>query len=92
MTLSNASRKRACVSRDAIVPCLREGRLVRTVRSCESGVNPIAVQNPDEILTLWLIPRCSGPAFQRILLSLCRRKAVTGPVSLNASGDDATAS
>ncbi|MEK7764359.1 MAG: hypothetical protein AAB433_22525, partial [Nitrospirota bacterium] len=49
-TLSNASRKRACVSRDAIVLCLLEGRLARTVRFCEDSVNPIATQNPEEIL------------------------------------------
>jgi len=55
-------------------------------------VNPITVQNPDEILNLLAEVTLSGPGFKtESLLDYVLEEGFTEPIFLNASGEDPTA-
>lgn len=55
-------------------------------------MNPITIQNPDEILTLLADIALQGPGFStECLLDYVLEEGFTEPIFLNATGEDATA-
>src|SRR3990167_2230197 len=60
--------------------------------SMRTAMNPITIQNPDEILTLLADVALQGAGFStECLLDYVLEEGFTEPIFLNAAGEDATA-